>query len=227
MQGPSFRGREPLRHPTDAAPVATGGRVGGAQADDVITRSRCVQPDGLPLWIGSSIDRSLGGCSRSEADLRRTSAQEVGGGQRPSPTWLSKASPRRSRLGSSECDEQCQVMIVGCSERRDIATPCLAFQERRLTPRESFATTSHDKEIRHQARDPSVAIRKRMDRNEAMMKTNGELVARIGAVLHPIPGVVDEQSHSGPDLRRIDSDVAVRGPVGAGPSPDIAEHPSV
>src|SRR6185312_3362740 len=53
------------------------------------------------------------------------------------------------------------------------------------------------------------------------------LILRIGFVLHPIAGVVEQRVEALMDVAVIDADILVRCAIGSRPAPDLAEHAPV
>jgi hypothetical protein len=72
---------------------------------------------------------------------------------------------------------------------------------------------------------PSVAVGKRVYGHEAVVKPDGD--AQRLLVLGPDLGICHKVSNANGNPGRIDADRCLEPPIGAGPSPNIAEHGAV
>src|SRR5687767_14967024 len=72
-----------------------------------------------------------------------------------------------------------------------------------------------------------VAVRKWVNCNKPVMKTNGELIGTECIMLTPHACVLDEFSHLDANRVLVDADVLVRSPYLSSPLPHLAEHSPV
>lgn len=109
-------------------------------------------------------------------------------------------------------------MAIGGLKRGDVACPQFAdIGKTAAAPAEDRAVQLLDQQIRHQTCMAAVAVRKRMDRHQPMVKSDSDLVGRIGVMLDPITNVIEQDGEVGRDAIGGDADVAFGLAVGAGP----------
>ena len=116
-------------------------------------------------------------------------------------------------------------MPVCSFEGGDILRPRRgSFYKACASPCEARAAERHGQEICCKARMPAVAVRKRVDPYEAMMKPDCNLVWRKGVMFDPVAHVVERCAQLGADPVGRDADIAFGRAQRAGPGPDFAEH---
>ena len=71
---------------------------------------------------------------------------------------------------------------------------------------------------------PAVAVQKRMDPYEAVMKLHRNFVRRIGLVFDPVAYVVERRAQFGADPVGSNADIAFALAQCSGPGPYFAEH---
>lgn len=112
-------------------------------------------------------------------------------------------------------------MGVGGLQRPDIVAAGLGgFHQVRPAPAEPLPPKLSDQQVGGQPRVTSVAVRERMDRDEAVVEAHRNLIRREGLVVNPVADVANQGVEIHSDLVRRDADVELGGPLGAGPSPD-------
>ena len=96
-----------------------------------------------------------------------------------------------ARSRAREGDKRREVMPIGQAQGVDIPLPNLGRALATVTsPSERGATQLVDQQVCHEARVTAVAIGKRVDLHEAMMKSHCDLVCRIRILVDPDSGVV-------------------------------------
>src|SRR5271169_6220120 len=70
----------------------------------------------------------------------------------------------------------------------------------------------------------TVAVGKRVDENQAVMKADGEFIGRIGSVFQPIACVAKQGGESLANFMVGNAHVLFTGPIGSGPPPSLIEH---
>ena len=87
-----------------------------------------------------------------------------------------------------------------------------------------FAAEPRHHQISHQARRSTIAVGIRVDRNQPVMQTHGNLVGRECLVFNPVTNVVERRSELDGDPHRLDTDVPLDSAKLAGPGPDVTEE---
>lgn len=116
-------------------------------------------------------------------------------------------------------------MLVSGMQRVDVSSPRVAccLQVGR-TPSETRLAELHDQYVSSQPRPSAVSVCKGMDKHEAMMEADRELIGSIGLMLDPIAGIIEGLPQLSLNPTGLDADVALGGPVCAGPPPHAIEH---
>src|ERR1700687_339437 len=70
----------------------------------------------------------------------------------------------------------------------------------------------------------TIAIRKRVDDNEAGRKADADVIGRIGFVFQPIARIAKQGGKSLLDFMVGDTNVLFSGSIGSGPLPGLIEH---
>ena len=91
-------------------------------------------------------------------------------------------------------------------------------------PGESTFPKLRYEHIGGEPRPSAIAVGERMDEHETMMKSHGQFIGRVGLVLDPITGIVQDLSELGLNPIAFDADVAFGLPVDARPRPNVIEH---
>src|SRR5271166_5633593 len=91
----------------------------------------------------------------------------------------------------------------------------------------AYAKNAAQHGIGHDAGMPSIAVRKRMDEDQAVMKAHRGFNGSIRPMLGPVARVIYKGAQFDADMERIDADVLAGAPERAGPVPHLAEQPLV
>ncbi len=70
----------------------------------------------------------------------------------------------------------------------------------------------------------AIAVRKRVDENQAVMKADGEFIGSIGSVFQPIARIAKQGGESLANFMVGNTKILFGGPVGSGPPPGLIEH---
>nr|BAA87667.1 tiorf42 [Agrobacterium tumefaciens] len=119
-------------------------------------------------------------------------------------------------------------MIIRGLQCRDV--PCSQIShvaQASATPAEGLGAQFFHEQIGGQPRVTSVAVRKRMDGDQAMVETYCDLVRRKCLMLDPIPNVIEQHREFDRNSVGLDADIALRRSEAACPLPDLAEHASM
>lgn len=130
-----------------------------------------------------------------------------------------------SVLLPGELEQWRDVPCVGLSERINIsASHGAGLAQLSLSPGEILAAVEMKKQIAGEASMPTIAIGKRMDFREPMVKMNRALIKRITAMLKLCLHVFTKVVKLGRDLIGKHADIFLADSKSAGPPPDIHKH---
>lgn len=122
----------------------------------------------------------------------------------------------RSRTGEDE--QPSNVMAVGSTQRRHVRQAHrIVVETMTVTPRKGWLAKPAREGIAHHARPSPIAVCEGMDRHQAMMEANGDLVCRIRVELDPGAGIREGSPKLGIDLPPVAADILVRAAIGPSP----------
>lgn len=125
-------------------------------------------------------------------------------------------------------NERAKIVIVCGAQGGDVGRSKLAdIMQRATAPAEGLLAKALDKKVCHEPRVAPIAVGKGMDSDEAVMEPDSDLIRWKGRVIDPVADVVEHYADVVRDPMRLDANVPLCQPIGAGPSPDVAEHPLV
>lgn len=118
------------------------------------------------------------------------------------------------------------ISDIGRSQRMQVgsARSATARQIGLVTPRKRYGADFAQQAIRYQPRVPAIAVRKRMNHHQLMVKSHCNFIDRENFVIDPKLRVVEQLAKPGRNLPPITTDVFVRPPECAGPFPGFSEH---
>ena len=133
--------------------------------------------------------------------------------------------PNGLASGSRGYEESCDLTVVGTAECMEVGgSQFVGIHVETSTPRDRFAPETSDQVIGGDPAVAAVAVRERVDGDQAVMESHCGLVRFVGAVPDPCLGVLDQIADLERDLFRHSSDVGLPGAAVAGPLPDLVEH---
>jgi len=109
-------------------------------------------------------------------------------------------------------------MAVGSTQRRHVRQAHrIVVETMTVTPRKGWLAKPAREGIAHHARPSPIAVCEGMDRHQAMMEANGDLVCRIRVELDPGAGIREGSPKLGIDLPPVAADILVRAAIGPSP----------
>ena len=128
-------------------------------------------------------------------------------------------------LRARELQQRTDVVVICCPKSGDIFGAGFAdVGQIHPTPRKRFVAEPRHHQISHQARRSTIAVRKRVNRDQPVMQTDGNFVGRECRVFNPVSSVVKSRSQFDGDPHRFDADVPLGSAQLAGPCPDVTEE---
>src|SRR5271170_2916622 len=131
-------------------------------------------------------------------------------------------------LRTSEFQDGADVAGIGSAKSLDVTAAELSWlDDARTAPGKCRPALTLGQDIRHDARMAAIAVGKRMNPNQAMMKADGDFVGQECLVFEPVTSVPQQRRQSLADLVMGYANVLFRGPVRPGPFPCLVKHAAV
>ena len=173
-------------------------------------------------------DSELVSFMTSNSILPRVERTETQVPQQLYPELPASQTPAPHPLRPRERQQRRHIIRVGGFQRCDVVpSQFLDRDQAPASPRHARSAEPDRQEIGGEAGEATVAVGKRVDEDEAVVKAHGDFVGRVGVVRDPISDVVEELTKVRFDMPRLDADIARRRAVFARPCPYGLEHPPV
>lgn len=116
-------------------------------------------------------------------------------------------------------------MRIGRAQRVNVTlTKVTGAHQVRATPSKDGPVLSLGQHICHESRMATVAVRKGVDENQAVMKADGEFIGRIGFVLQPIARIAKQGGEAFANFMVGNTNVFFGCSISARPLPSLIEH---